>query len=116
MQIPNVLTLCMTISSTNNCWFLESEVVLSGVLFAWHSRESGLIPCLIHTVEISCCCFFVIQKRLAHMDTTFGQWMSTVMLYYVKKISYYAVQKEKLYFLMKYSVQGKPFICDYVII
>lgn len=37
------------------------------------------------------------------MDTTFGQWMSTVMLYYVKKISYYAVQKEKLYFLMKYS-------------
>ena len=51
------------------------------------------------------------------MDTTFGQWMSTVMLYYVKKISYYAVQKEKLYFLMKYSVQGKPFIlwlCNYL--
>lgn len=33
-----------------------------------------------------------------------------------KKISYYAVQKEKLYFLMKYSVQRKPYICDYVII
>ena len=42
--------------------------------------------------------------------------MSTIMLYYVKKISYYAVQKEKLYFLMKYSVQRKPYICDYVII
>ena len=50
------------------------------------------------------------------MDTTFGQWMSTIMLYYVKKISYYAVQKEKLYFLMKYSVQRKLYICDYVII
>ena len=34
MQIPNVLTLSMTISATNNCWFLESEVVLTGVLFA----------------------------------------------------------------------------------
>ena len=33
-----------------------------------------------------------------------------------KKISYYTAQKEKLYFLMKYSVQRKPFICDYVII
>lgn len=55
-------------------------------------------------------------SRLAHIGTTFGQWMSTVMLYYVKKISYYAVQKEKLYFLMKYSVQERPFICDYVII
>lgn len=92
-------------------------MVFSGVLFAWHLRDSALIPCLIHTVQkISYCCFFVIQKRLTHMDTTFGQWMSTVMLYYVKKISNYAVQKEKLYFLMKYSVQGKPFICDYVII
>ena len=50
------------------------------------------------------------------MDTTFGQWMSTVMLLYLKKISNYAVQKEKLYFLMKYLVQGKPFIYDYVII
>lgn len=105
------------ISSTNNYWFLESEVVFSGVLFAWHLRDSALIPCLIHTVQkISCCRFFVIKKRLAHIDTTFSQWMSTEMLYYVKKISHYAAQKEKLYFLMKYSVQRKPSICDYVII
>ena len=41
---------------------------------------------------------------------------NVIVLYYVKNISYYAVQKEKLYFLMKYSVQGKPFIFDYVIL
>lgn len=77
MQIPNVLTLFMTISSTNNCWFLESEVVLSGVKWCHICLALGFDSLLdSHSTEN----IDYKISRLAHIDTTFSQWMSTVII------------------------------------